>query len=335
MSGDALETPTATLREPAGFDRYRAYMAPLWDIHADIDPAAPFDWATRLHHLGRAVVGRARAPGHVSERTDAHAARMGIDHLLVVARNSGRADIDLDPGERRSVGNAVSFLDLSRPFRASVTEVDVITLALPRALIAPLVPDVDSLHGAILRQDTPLGALAWAHLNTLADTAPGLPGDAVTAVIDATAALLAACAAPSAPRGDARVRARPAVLLTIRRFISSNLGDPALDATTIAQRFCLSRSTIYRLFQSLGGVENYIRRQRLAQAFRMLVATRSREGSYVYQVASACGFRSDSAFSHAFRREYGQTPRDLLVNGAPGPAMETGAGIARWLDDLA
>lgn len=46
--------------------------------------------------------------------------------------------------------------------------------------------------------------------------------------------------------------------MAIRSYILQNLGDPILSAERIMQKFAASRATIYREFQSDGGIARFI-----------------------------------------------------------------------------
>jgi AraC-like DNA-binding protein len=338
-----MSLPRIEVRDPgqAGLARFAAYeefVSPLWAIATDADRAAQFRWSSATTHLGPAVVGWTQSSGHSCERTAAQVGRMGLDHIVVLLRRSGLAHLETDAGSAVTGGGDLTFVDLSRPMRATTPEVDTVSFGFSRAAIALLVRDVDALHGLVLRPDTALGRLAASHVEALAREAPHLaPADAA-AVSEASIALLAVCAERSLVEpAAARVRARPALLLTVRRFIEANLSDTRLSAERISEKFALSRSTMYRLFQPLGGVDRYIRRRRLARAHRLLSVPPGESAGYVYEVALSCGFGSESAFSHAFRREFSQSPLAFLRDAdrvEPMPAAQ-GMDLSGWLQDLA
>jgi AraC-like DNA-binding protein len=72
----------------------------------------------------------------------------------------------------------------------------------------------------------------------------------------------------------------------------------------------MSRATLYRVFEQLGGVRRYIQQRRLKGAYQRLtdpVHASERIGT----IAAGFGFGNDSAFSRAFRETYGMSPTNL------------------------
>lgn len=100
--------------------------------------------------------------------------------------------------------------------------------------------------------------------------------------------------------GDLSARIRMEVLL--------HLGDPDFSVDALARRLGVSRSVLYRRvaeFHNAGPAE-LMRDLRLEQAARLL----SESGEQISTIAYATGFRSVSAFSRAFSKKMGTSPRD-------------------------
>jgi AraC-like DNA-binding protein len=72
----------------------------------------------------------------------------------------------------------------------------------------------------------------------------------------------------------------------------------------------MSRDTLYRLFESLGGVRRYIQQRRLTRAYQTITDP-AHAGERVGTIATRYGFSNDSVFSRAFREAYGMSPTDL------------------------
>ena len=106
--------------------------------------------------------------------------------------------------------------------------------------------------------------------------------------------------APDWAKGDAE-------MVEAARLVEARLLDPELCADTLMVALGLSRSSLYRAFRPVGGVQAYIRQRRLENA-RDVLAARVGARPTVGEVAHTHGFASDSHFSRAFRKTFGYPP---------------------------
>lgn len=97
----------------------------------------------------------------------------------------------------------------------------------------------------------------------------------------------------------------------LRRLCDKLLDSPAMDFSieSVAKEAGMSRSTFIRHFQSQTGLGFSVWRQqaRLIEALTLLSSGRS-----ISSVAFAVGYDSPSAFSSAFRRNFGVSPTEYL-----------------------
>jgi AraC-like DNA-binding protein len=101
-------------------------------------------------------------------------------------------------------------------------------------------------------------------------------------------------------------------------YIERNLTSRALTPASVADAIHVSRSTLYRMFSTSGGVNRYIVRARLDRARSALAD--AGQARRVSEVAFGSGFLSEAHFCRAFRRAFGVTPG--CVNGVAQAAME-------------
>jgi len=88
-------------------------------------------------------------------------------------------------------------------------------------------------------------------------------------------------------------------------YIDAHLGECELDERMIRDAFGLSRATLYRSFQGLGGVARYIRERRLRLAHRHLQRDPACSLTWLlYEV----GFASERQFQRAFQARFGMSP---------------------------
>lgn len=127
--------------------------------------------------------------------------------------------------------------------------------------------------------------------------------------------------------GDQQARAR--------RFILSNLASHDLPPEALSRELAISRTRLYELFETSGGVANYIRRRRLSAAHVMLAD--SSDHRRIAEIGLAIGFDSAVNFSRAFTQQFGYRPSNIYkrnsADGA-GPAEHMDASAAVTFESL-
>ncbi|MBN6149165.1 helix-turn-helix transcriptional regulator [Xanthomonas sp. AmX2] len=140
----------------------------------------------------------------------------------------------------------------------------------------------------------------------------------------------------SLPRVHPLPGAGPAVadeplLIDLLAYIEENIGEPELGTESLLAAFHLSRATLYRLFQSRGGVASYIREQRLRTAHRYLQL--HPECSLTWLLYEM-GFASERQFQRAFQARFGMSPAHWrkACRAMPHPPKEERRGpyIPMW-----
>lgn len=92
-------------------------------------------------------------------------------------------------------------------------------------------------------------------------------------------------------------------------LIDECLADENFDVNQMAEKMCMSKSSLYRKIKSLSGLSpiEFIRNIRLKRAYQLLS-----EGELnVTEVAYRCGFSTPRYFSTCFKAEFGTTPTDF------------------------
>ena len=111
--------------------------------------------------------------------------------------------------------------------------------------------------------------------------------------------------------GDVRRRARDGVADLICRFVEQKLDDPSLSVELILKNFGVSRASLYRMFESKGGVRQYISERRVIRALMDLGARPVVRGE-ISVVAERWGFASIQRFNRSVRRQFGVAPSALV-----------------------
>jgi AraC-like DNA-binding protein len=335
----ALAFGYGELRGEAAFATWAATTSATYEIDAEVATRSDFRFGLSAWDLGPIMIGAVQSDPIRSWRSSRTIAASGIDHYMLQVYEGGRflgtvkeRETVIEPGD-------IWVIDMSRGAATNYVGFRSINIAIPRLSLAPLLRDPDALHGLHLSARTPLGGMLSSFLVSLKQQAPRLSPIQANAIAQSTIHLVAGAAGPAADAGHlARKGLATALLTRMRAFIEAELANPDLGAELLCGHFGVSRASLYRLFSPFGGVHVFIRRRRLARAFRELTAPSSR--LRIGKVAERWGFENTSSFTRAFRESYGLTPRDARAAGGGGFIAnrdrygESTAMVGHWLHDL-
>lgn len=344
-SGNGAQAPLAvfTMDADAGapaeqLEIWRSATAPLFDSSPVAADDAPFAASIRSYSIGPLLFGRTSSVAQHFVRDSKVVASSGVDHLFVQLYVSGgyrgttsAGPIAVEPGD-------ISVLDLAESFETVATGAfDNLNLIVPRAMLAQAGIDVEPLHGLVLRREHALTQLLGNHfvaLDGLADSMTVADGEAAA---DVAFSLLVASLRHAPERAD-RIAIDP-VVSNARRFIESHLADPDLNADRIARECAMSRASLYRLFEPMGGVAAYIRLQRMRRALFELSRTDGADAR-VAAVAMRCGYENATSFTRAFQASFGVPPTAVRLSAQRRwpPKSACGQGgehpLSDWIRNL-
>ena len=86
-----------------------------------------------------------------------------------------------------------------------------------------------------------------------------------------------------------------------------------LDSAWLAAEFGCSRSTVYRVFEHVGGVARLLREERLRRAYQMLLSMQPGERVDSTVLARECGYRSPQGLRRAFHKRFGMYPDEFAA----------------------
>ncbi|NJS15504.1 MAG: helix-turn-helix domain-containing protein [Sphingopyxis sp.] len=296
-----------------------------------------FEADLESYAMGPMLLGCARFSGQRFSRSMELIAHSGVDHIMVQIYLSGGFEgvagslpIVVNPGD-------ICVFDLGQPFETRAIKSTNLTFVAPRILLDPRLPQPELLHGLVLKSDNVLTSLLGRHLVALFDHASHMTFDEAVAASQGTVALAVACMRGELERRDALLtEAYSHSLVEVRRYIDQQLASEALSVDSIATKFAMSRATLYRLFEPVGGVAAFIRARRLHRAFLELSDPRKR----VSEVARRWHFSSEAVFARAFKSAYGISP-SVARGPMPSKGANTSIGaeqnspvIERWMRDL-
>ncbi|WP_179106941.1 helix-turn-helix domain-containing protein [Variovorax sp. KK3] len=288
--------------------------------------------------LGGMVMMTRRNVPHALVRDERLIRTSQVDHYTLNLPLSQSAPSRYTMAEGRTIEfgmGAPLFADLAHPLRFEFAAGSDLSLFIPRDALDEVLSRKVDIRGVVPRGVA--GALLGDHLRMLAASAETMTLPEAQAVSRATLHLIAASIAPMAESlALARADFEHLLARRIGRYIDANVQDPELSAQHICAKFALSRSTLYRLLEPMGGVTSYIRERRLARIHAVLAKPHQR--IHLASLADDYGFKSASHFSRAFRDQYGYSPKAVRAMAVPAAdtklALPTDNGFSDWLNAI-
>ncbi len=321
-------------RQPDAFETYRDSFTELGEVRGVADNGRTgFSSQTRAHLFGPSIIARARSSAQTLAREAEHIRRSGIDHISVIVNLTDTVG-DCDGQTLRAEAGSVQFRDLSRPSVAAMSAIDMVTLMVPRASV-PSWLLARGVHGLVLPGSSAGGRLVTSHLLTMADVADQLSDAEGAAGIEAAFVIAERFLGH---QGSVTPGHADAIHRTIREramaLLDSRPPDLKWSAATLAVAIGVSRTSLYRAFESTGGVRTYVLRRRLARCY---VALRGRHGlsPSVELIGQRNGFPDRRTFVQAFRAQFGMSPDDVApAQVRPDHAAGTETTTDRAMHDV-
>jgi AraC-like DNA-binding protein len=185
-----------------------------------------------------------------------------------------------------------------------------VALAMPKAALSPLVPDLGRLFGHSMPAANPAQRMLLRYLRLA--RADHIAADPALqhAFADHVCDLLALVLGATRDAAElARTRGVPAA--RFRAFqddIRKSHGRPDFSVHTVAARHGISPRYVQRVFEERGTTfTQYLSEQRLASAHQALRGSTAAISTIAYD----CGFSDVSHFNRLFRQRFGCTPSDV------------------------
>lgn len=294
---------------PDSFANFQSLVHPMFDL-VRLRADEPFFARASITALPNVLLSRAANAGARFERNHRTIARSGIDDILVLTYLGGSFRCEVEGSVRVVEAEEIAFFDLTRPFSIQSERVDNISLHVARRRLAELVPSMADMHGFVLRQGA-MRDMLLAQMRTCHALAPRITTAESPYFSDALLQLVAgALQHAKRPSSGPAAHAALASLTSMTNFIEEQLARVDLGPDDLARSFGLSRATLYRLFEPLGGVAAYILDRRLNRALQSITAPHPAHPR-LKQLAHAVGFAHPTSFSRAFKKRFGMSPHEV------------------------
>lgn len=296
-----VDTSTSSAPPAEQFDLFCSWHSDIATIELLREERDSFQARQRVWHLGDIALAVIECPGSAYPLRWRHKKKPVLDHWLLSMLLS----------EPRGKGGAMGVSKLSMRCLAAQEECQsqddaIIALFLPNKLVS-----ADS-HKVEIREEAKM--FLTEYLLLLHRSLSELRHQDIPHITAATTNLLAACLSPSADRfADARGPISVALLGRASTIIMERLADQHLTPDQLCRELGVSRSGLYRIFEPVGGISNFIRRKRLQKTRDTL--TDSSDQRSISSIAEEWGFSDPSTYSRMFRKEFGISPREAREEG--------------------
>jgi len=319
-----FEFSTAGLPRKDQFQAWRASYSSAFDLARPGHAGGNFTGRHQVWDLGSLAFARMSTDPMDFAGLAGHGRFDPLDHWLVTLHLSG-SSVTVT-GDRQLAGEvgSVQLHALGRSFEGSISGSDLLMLFVPRDLCRDMAHVLDAI--AFARFAGGMGRILADYMVSLARRLPALDRSELPAVVEATRAMLLACAEPDAERLDEAEDCISSTLLErARRYIHGHLHDHELGPLALSRELGVSRSRLYRLFEESDGVMRYIQRRRLAAAHVALADASDRRR--IMEIGESFCFGDGAEFSRAFRREFGYSPSEVRTGARRGLSR-------RFLEDV-
>lgn len=234
------------------------------------------------------------------------------ENVIIGALSGGACAVASRKGEQCLTPGRLYLINLRNTATFESPGFDNVFLSLPRATVTRALGGEAGDAGVAFLPDTPIGRIFQAHLAATAKEMTALSNSTRTAVLQTATSLADAVLRQSAEAdapSDADARG---IVVAARRCMQEILHQPHITADHVARLTGYSRSSLYRAFQQQEhSIRETLTEMRIERALSLLANTQMQVG----EVAAACGYTSFSAFSRAFQRARGYSPRDYRMGG--------------------
>ncbi|GGK37494.1 helix-turn-helix domain-containing protein [Nocardia camponoti] len=294
------------------FDEWTTLIAAsYYPLSFTATPTRPFHGRVTQGQYGVLGLSTVETSPQLVRRTASDIARNTDEYVMVSIQTEGNAVMSQDGRSTTlSVGDMAFYLS-SRPYHFDlVTDASQIIVQVPvEQMRANGIENISALSGVKIAAANET-SLVSRFLVDLAAMQAAAPEQA--AAFASPAIPLLATAARLGLGGEVRALSPEShtalIIEQVVAFVRGHYRDPDLTADTIAKACAISRRTLYRLFESDGGIGQLVRQLRVERACALLRQFPDRP---TWTVSHQAGFSSERQFFRVFRASVGMTPSEF------------------------
>jgi AraC-like DNA-binding protein len=326
---------TDPLPKPRQLEGWRAWYDTVFDVTPQPANNDDFVATNSTWTVPGLTLSQVASPANTVNRTKSVIRHNPVDHWVITLSKQSVSDVATRGVSFEAAPDTPFILSFGEEISIRRRQEDNrLQLVLARDSFQSIAPVLDAARGMAL--NSPTARMLGDYIRLLERYVPTLDDDSASRLSNAVQAMLLVCLAPAA---DSRSAAQDQIRLTlmerVRQAVRRNLRSPSLGPAKLCREAATSRSQLYRLLESEGGVIHYIQRRRLSESFSILCDARN--DLPIGKVAEMLCFSDASSFSRAFRREFGVSPSDVRAATSAGlppaslpkPPSEPGARTFR------
>ncbi|KJC56391.1 hypothetical protein UP10_34450 [Bradyrhizobium sp. LTSPM299] len=315
---------------------YRQYTELLYTLTFSPEAAAGFRFHSVTYQLPRAAIASVESVAQTLNRGPTEIARGG-NQLLIWLQLSGESDANYAGRECKLRPGDVVVLDYAREIFVRAPDFASIYVMMERNMVPPVF-HAPLTHGTLFAADSGPGRLLCRSIESLFQTMDALTLAEANVALDALITMASGMLEGEMARRTVSEVSGDPLLDKALAFIDRNLARLDLTPALLEKSLPLSRSSLYRLFEPLGGVRNAILERRLERAMKVLLtSTAARPPLFI--IARDHGFASGKQYSRAFRARFGTTPHQFydMVRSKDSAALAAQAerfgfeGLQKWI----
>lgn len=320
---------------------WRQTVSPLFDV-IPMENMRSFSCSVTSYLVEQLTFSHATFDRTQFIRTSRHLSNHGSDCITLQYYCSGQIQGNLESGvQLQMASDRVSIHDFAHPYTGIGETSNQFGIVIPRHLITvrdqiytnhPVFSwSVNSSVGRVL---THAWLMIWKNLQNMSQAdAP--------AIAQGFIGLLNGLLSTKLDMAT-RAQVELSTIDAMKSHLQANLHLINVGVESLCEVFHCSRATVYRLFKAEGGVQTYVREQRLNRCYQDLQKTPPSSRKTISEIASKWGFFDAAAFSRLFRKRYGMSPSDVNAPSRPTipPVVDTQASywsksdrLKQWLEN--
>lgn len=299
-------------------ERYRSWYLRDWPRTEPVfrtEPNEPFNTRWESVQLGPVVFIYTEITGMLWKRRSEDIRRSDFDPIVVNMMIEGEAKGDLDGRPFHQTAGMFHFHDLGRPSLHGSTASRTYSLIIQKTVAENWFASVHDLHGLVI--GGPAAASLFAFAAQVRGMLPHLDQSETDRLGRVMLELLSVAVVERRAMPSARLSAENILRRKAAEQVERLLGQEIVIAD-LCRAVGASRSRLFAAFREDGGIQAYIRGQRLERARTALGNLDSSEA--ISNIAHRLGFGDATQLSRSFRKRYGMSPSEYRKLLATDPA---------------